>query len=163
MARIVIADAGPLIAFAGTDSLELLHRLFGEVWITGSVERECLAKPGSDAHAITSAIEAGWLIVRTAPQARPSVSGGLGSGEIESIQLAMESSLSSLLVLDDRLARRRALHHGLNIIGTVRLLDLAEKKSLIVSAEQLIQEMREHGYRIAPNLLQQIRGEIPGE
>jgi predicted nucleic acid-binding protein len=47
----------------------------------------------------------------------------------------------------------------LNIIGTARLLDIAEKQGIIPNAEQLIQVMREQGYRISPKLLEQIRSE----
>ncbi|MEJ1436541.1 MAG: hypothetical protein RPU61_04405 [Candidatus Sedimenticola sp. (ex Thyasira tokunagai)] len=61
------------------------------------------------------------------------------------------------MIIDDRLARRYALKQGLNIVGTVRLLDLAEQQGLIVSAEQSICEMASVGYRISVELLMQIR------
>jgi predicted nucleic acid-binding protein len=157
--RIIIADAGPLIAFAEADHLAILRQLFGQVWITASAESECQAKPGRDADAIATAIQAGWLVVTTVTGTTSPVPNALGAGEMDSIQLALQSPKSSLLIIDDRLARRRALTYGLNIVGTVRLLDLAEKLGLITSAEQLIQQMREQGYRIAPSLLRQIRGE----
>ena len=163
MAHFIIADAGPLIAFAGTNNLQLIQQLFGQVWITHSVERECLAKPGQDAERIAIAIEDGWLLVKTAPESEVLIPDALGAGERDSIKLALQSPESSLLIMDDRLARRQALAYELNIIGTVRLLDIAEKRSLIASAEQLIHNMRNHGYRIAPQLLLQIRGEITQE
>ena len=87
----------------------------------------------------------------------------MGAGERDSIKLALQFPKSSLLIVDDRLARRQALAYELNIIGTVRLLDIAEKRGLISSAKQLIHDMRDHGYRIAPKLLLQIRGEITDE
>ena len=87
----------------------------------------------------------------------------MGAGERDSIKLALQFPKSSLLIVDDRLARRQALAYELNIIGTVRLLDIAEKRGLISSAKQLIHDMRDHGYRIAPMLLLQIRGEITDE
>jgi predicted nucleic acid-binding protein len=40
--RVVIADAGPLIALARIDSLALLHALFGRVYITTQVRDEIL-------------------------------------------------------------------------------------------------------------------------
>ncbi|MEA3291550.1 MAG: DUF3368 domain-containing protein, partial [Pseudomonadota bacterium] len=63
MARVVIADSGPLIAFAWIDELGLLAELFGEVRIARSVRDECMAKPGADTRRIEEAIEAGWLVV----------------------------------------------------------------------------------------------------
>ena len=59
MARIVIADAGPLIAFAGIDKLDILRRLFSVVYVTESVMDECLAKYSMDARRIESAIKDG--------------------------------------------------------------------------------------------------------
>lgn len=159
MARIIIADAGPLIAFAGIDHLAVLYRLFSQVCITESVKRECQAKPCRDAAAIATAIRAGWLVVKTVADTASPAPNALGPGETDSIQLALQSPESSLLIVDDRLARRRALEYGLKIVGTVRLLDLAEKRGLITSAEQLVRDMRERGYRIAPKLLLQISGE----
>ncbi len=104
------------------------------------------------------AIQEVWLVVKTAPESQLPVPNALGAGELNSIQLALQSPETSLLIVDDRLARRQALRHGLNIIGTVRLLDIAEKKGIISSAEQLIDDMSECGYRISPKLLEQIRG-----
>ena len=43
MARIVITDAGPLIALAGIDALFILQSLFSEVSVAESVKCECLA------------------------------------------------------------------------------------------------------------------------
>jgi predicted nucleic acid-binding protein len=159
VAQIIIADAVPLIAIAKTNQLQLLQQMFNQVWIPVSVENECLAKPGKDADRITIAIKDGWLVVKTAPKSQLPVPNALGAGELDSIQLALQSPKTSLLIVDDRLARRQALIYKLNIIGTVRLLDIAEKQGIIPSAEQIIQEMTDQGYRISPTLLQQIRGE----
>ncbi len=160
MAQIIIADAGPLIAFAKTKHLQNLQQLFGQVWIPSSVKKECLAKPGLDADRITIAIEDGWLVVKTIPETEPpSFLNALGADELDSIQLALQSPQTSLLIIDDRLARRQALTYALNIIGTARLLDIAEKQGIIPNAEQLRQVMREQGYRISPKLVEQIRSE----
>jgi predicted nucleic acid-binding protein len=52
MARVVIADAGPLIAFTGIDRLVILKQLFAEVIVLQSVIEECLAKEGADAQRV---------------------------------------------------------------------------------------------------------------
>lgn len=159
MAHTIIADAGPLIACAKIGNLHLLRQLFGQVWISRSVKGECLAKPGQDADRITIAIDDGWLIVKTIPESHAQSPNALGEGEMDSIQLALQSPESILFIVDDRLARRHALAYGLNIIGTVRLLDLAEKQGHICSTEQLLHDMCNHGYRISSKLLLQIRSE----
>lgn len=159
MARVVIADAGPLIALACIDTLDLLREFFDEVFVAGSVRDECLAKPGDDSRRISSAIEDGWLKVVTDTGKDQPLSPSLGIGESDSICFALQEPGDSLLIMDDRLARRHALKRGLNIIGTIRLLDLAERLGKTDSAEQRINEMAECGYRVSIDLLKKIRAE----
>lgn len=157
MARIVIADAGPLIAFASVDLLFVLKALFSELVVTESVRAECSEKAGADSQRIGSAIEAGWLSIQRAPKPAKALSSSLGAGESDSIRLAIKNPEDTLSILDDRLARRYALRRGLNLVGTVQLLDLAEQRGLVSDAAACIAHMAERGYRISPDLLKHIR------
>jgi uncharacterized protein len=162
MARVVIADAGPLIAFAAVDRLPILKALFSEVIITPSVRSECAAKPGADTRRIDAAIADGWLVVRTLESPVTPLSPSLGRGESDSIHLAIADPDNTLLILDDRLARRYALKRGLSVVGTARLLHVAEQLGLIGDAARCVQEMAEVGYRISPALLDRIRSADSG-
>jgi len=157
MARIIIADAGPLIAFSSIDALAVLQKLFFEINIAEVVRHECLAKPGTDSQRIEAAIDEGWLVTFPPGVATEPLSPSLGAGESDSIRFALQSPDESLLIVDDRLARRFALKQGINIVGTVRMLDLAEQRGLIKSAELSIAEMTAIGYRVSMELLKQIR------
>lgn len=159
MARIVIADAGPLIALASIDVLPMLRELFSQIYVTGSVRDECLAKTGADARRIGTAVSEGWLRVQPVKSPGHPLSPSLGVGESDSIRFALEAPESALLIVDDRLARRYALQKGLSIVGTVRLLDLAERRGHIASAERCINEMTDYGYRISVDLLRKIHSE----
>lgn len=56
MARLVLADASPLIGLARVDGLRWLQPLFGTVWMPSEVQAEVLSGFGSpDEQAI------GWL------------------------------------------------------------------------------------------------------
>ena len=157
MAGAVIADAGPLIAFAKLDRLSILRRVFSTVTMTESVRMEYSSKTTVDRHHIDAAIAERWLLVEHLDAPATPLSPSLGIGESDSIRLAMRDPDGSLLIIDDRLARRYALRNGLNIIGSVRVLDLAERCGIIGSAEHIIQEMAAHGYRISPAILAMIR------
>ena len=145
MARVVIADAGPLIAFATIDRPPILKGLFSELIITESVRNECAARPGADTRRIDAAIADGWLVVQTIESPAGPLSPGLGQGESDSIRLAIADRDNSLLILDDRLARRYALRRGLSVVGTVRLLHVAEQRGLIGDAARCVREMAEIG------------------
>ena len=155
---VVVSDAGPLIALAKTDSLFIPRMLFSRIRIPEAVERECSQKPGDDSRRIEEAVQDGWIGVVHVGLERTSLSlsSSLGRGEAEAIQLAEETP-QSLLILDDRVARRHALRRGLPFIGTVRLLWLAEQRRVIEDAETVVQRMSEGGYRISPRILQQLK------
>jgi len=161
MARVVVADAGPLIAFAAIDRLSVLRALFSKLLIPESVQVECSAKPGPDTTRIDTAITDGWLQIEAVEAADGPLSPSLGQGESDSIRLAMQDPDNTLLILDDRLARRHALRKGLNIVGTVRLLHLAEQRRLIGDARQCVRDMEETGYRISLALLDRLRDSEP--
>ena len=132
--------------------------LFSRIRIPEAVERECRRKPGDDRHRIEEAVQDGWISVVHVDLERSglTLSSSLGRGEAEAIQLADETP-QSLLVLDDRVARRQALRRGLAFVGTVRLLWLAEQRQLIEDAEVIVQRMVAAGYRISPRILNQLK------
>ena len=160
MAR-VISDAGPLIALAKVDSLFVPRDLFSRIRIPEAVWLECVQKAGTDSRRIEQVASEGWLNVVSLATGQ-SHSQSLGDGEIEAIQLALETE-KALLIVDDRLARREATRRGLDYIGTVRMLHLAEQRSIVDNAEAMIQRMAECGYRISPLILRQLRAQTSGD
>ena len=160
MAR-VISDAGPLIALAKADSLFVPRDLFSRIRIPEAVWLECVQKTGADSRRIEQAASEGWLNVVSGATKR-SHPPSLGIGEVEAIQLALETE-KALLIVDDRLARREATRRGLDYIGIVRMLHLAEQRSIVDNAEATIQRMAECGYRISPLILRQLRAQTSGD
>jgi predicted nucleic acid-binding protein len=81
----------------------------------------------------------------------------LGQGEAETITLAIEEE-ADYVVLDDRLARRKARTLGLNVIGTLRVLrmmldsGLVSKEELAASLETLVQI----GFRISTDIIEKV-------
>ena len=151
----VISDAGPLIALAKVEALFIPRELFSHLWIPRAVWLECREKAGEDSRRIEQAAHEGWVEVVSVAEVL-CLPPSLGRGEAQAIQLALEAE-NALVIMDDRLARRAAMQHGLDYIGTVRMLHLAEQRAIIDSAEDMIQRMAAHGYRISPLLLQQTR------
>lgn len=137
------------------DSLFIARELFSRLWIPEAVWLECSAKADEDSRRIEQAANEGWLNVVSVTTSPP-LPRSLGRGEGEALQLALETA-DALLIADDRLARREATRHGLNYIGTARVLHLAERRSIVDSAEDVVQRMAECGYRISPLLLQQLK------
>ena len=148
---VVISDTGPLIALAGIGQLSLLKSLFNSVIIPESVWMESQVKTDDAAKVIKEAVASGWLTVEPVSMLKD-FPVSLGDGEQQAMRLALDSS-DSLLIMDDRLARREALQLGISFIGTARVAWLAEKKGLAADARKLLVAMAEKGYFISPDLL----------
>lgn len=154
---IIIADAGPLIALAKINQLDLLPALFSSVTITQAVSDECLLSPYADKVLIAEALKKGWLRCVENPVFKHQLSKSLGLGELSSIEYALQETGKTLLIMDDALARKQALRYQLQLVGTAALLFAAQHKSLIIDAETLIAELNNIGYRISATVVAQLK------
>jgi predicted nucleic acid-binding protein len=160
--RVVIADAGPLIALSRVRALPLLSQLFGEVWIPEAVRGEvCDAGFFTGQDQIVAALSAGTLrcvaVDRTHWQPRFA---GVDAGEANAIALA-ESVIATaggraLLIVDDRLGRLEAQARGLPIIGTAAVVGLAKTRGLIPRADEVLRAMQANGYFLGTAVLRAI-------
>ncbi len=154
---IIIADAGPLMAFGRLDFLPVLANTVGPIIIPESVADECTKDnrlPG--AQAIQTAIHNQIITIHTAPIAQQSsqLSSLLGPGEAAAIALAIE--LHAGLLIDEKLTRSVARKLNLKVIGTAGILLLAKQKKLISAVLPIIQELKKTGYYLSDTLIEQI-------
>ena len=155
MARTVVADAGPLIAFGRIEKLDLLPRVLGEVLVPASVVAECvidMEKPG--ARAIRDALR-GKLLTRCPDPAPPQTPFPLlDTGESAAIRVALK--LSAAVLIDEKTGRAIATKLGLSVIGTGGVLLAAKKRGLIPSVQTVLGAIVEHGYHLSDALIQAI-------
>lgn len=129
----LVADSGPLIAFARLGRLEVLRNLATGLAVPTAVWRDVtMEKPGL-AHAIAIG-SVSWIeaVSPTQPLYEPADE-GLGPGEVEALQIGFEMCGVRLLI-DELLVRREASRLRLPIIGTVGLLISAEAAGLVPAA-----------------------------
>lgn len=110
----IVADAGPLMAFAKLGALETLFEIFPRILTAPAVFDEVVTTGvrlgAPDAALIEAAYEQNQLEVRKPPPGSPPLVAALGRGEEESIRLAIEEKAAWFLV-DDAEARRVATAH----------------------------------------------------
>jgi predicted nucleic acid-binding protein len=157
--RIVIADAGPLIALARIESLYLMQRLFGRVTITVTVRNEIMPSNAAfaDAKLFASTLAEGWVDLVDAPIAdyKPT-NPGIHAGEASSIKFACdcrELGDNVLILMDDRAGRFEARSRGLAVLGSAALIGLAKTEGLIPAARPLLEKLVESGYFIGPSIV----------
>lgn len=146
----VVADTGPLIAFARLELLEVLTGLFRQVSLTPTVLMECEAKPDrGEGAVIRGAVDARRLLL-LAPNADPPA-WGIDPGETSAIALALEHGAGVLM--DDKAGRNVALRLGLPAIGTAGVLVLAKRKGLVVSVRSSLEALIASGYYLGENVV----------
>jgi uncharacterized protein len=148
---IIVSNAGPLIALAKIEHFELLQALFHKIAIPQAVFDEVVVRGKGRAGADETQQAVGdWIEVRDV-QNEAMVRGlltKLGRGESEAIVLALEVE-ADLVLLDDYKARTTAEFMGLNITGTVGVLNEAYSGGLITDLRRVVDELIAKGVRLS--------------
>ena len=152
--EVVVADAGPLIALARLDALQLLGKLFRRAWVAESVVSECLARPDRpEGASIHAAVASGLLVPRAALSAPAEWK--LGQGETDSIALALE--IGAGLLIDDRSGRQVAEGLGLATVGVLGVLVRAKRKGHLQLVGPLADSLVVSGYFLAGKVIDDAR------
>jgi predicted nucleic acid-binding protein len=136
----VVSDAGPLMALAKVGRLDLLFQVFPRIWTPPAVYEELITAGlrlgAPDALLLEGCYRSEHIAVRT-PRAMPAEEERvLGSGEAQSIRLALEEQAEWLLI-DDFDARRAASDQlkaaGLEtrVTGTLGVIVMTYQRRLI--------------------------------
>ena len=150
-----ISNTSPLLYLYRTGAIDLLPKLFDEVWTAESVQNELLAgrNKGFD---VPNPADYPWLKIVT-PKSMPSewLALDLGAGELGAMALALENP-DRIILLDDMLARRTAQVAGLQVWGTLKILLEAKSQGLIEKLEPYVTKLSEAGMWISSEVKQRI-------
>lgn len=155
MAKTVVADTGPLMAFGRIGRLDLLPQVLGEVLAPSAVAAECLADletPG--AHAIREALRARVLIKCPDPSPAQQPYPVLAAGESAAIRMALK--LSAAVLIDEKAGRAIATKLGLSLIGSGGVLLAAKKCGLIQTVQPILEAIAGNGYHFSGALIRAI-------
>lgn len=153
---ILVCNAGPIIALAKVDRLELLQGLSREVVIPETVFHEVLAKPGRDAMRIQAAARAFLQVRSDFNPVDPAVAHAtrhLDLGEQAVICLTSVVPAPVRVILDDAAGRRVARFLGLPVIGFIGILLAAKKAGAVPAVIPLLEEARNQGYWLSDGLM----------
>jgi hypothetical protein len=157
----VIANTSPLFYLHRLGLLEILPKLYGSIMIPEAVARE-LEKGASQGEDTPRLRSYSWIeIVRIETPEYLKLVVDLGAGESEVLALATKYP-SSLVILDDRLARRIADMKQFRMTGTVGVLLRARKRNLIPELKPVIENLLSLNFRLKPELVKTVL-EVAGE
>ena len=151
MNKIVIADAGPLIAFARLHQLGLLPQIFKRVLVTDIVFAECAGRSDFPESAlIQEAVTRKQLELCTSPDFS-AFAQKIDAGEASAIAVAIECGCGVLM--DDKAGRRMATNASVPVIGTVGVLVLAKRKGLVPLVMPLLKNLATSGYFLSAEII----------
>lgn len=153
MARLVIADTGPINYLILIGCIDLLPVLFEKVILPEPVQAELSAPNAPQPVCKWIAALPAWIEVREAPaehELDPALK-GIHAGELAAISLAMALK-ADLLLMDDRKGVILARSKGLRVTGTLGILELAALNGLTDLA-LAIERLRETNFRSPDTLL----------
>jgi len=157
----IVSDAGPIVVFARIGRLSLLHDVTGPLLIPDAVHSEIFVKkgamPGASEVAQATWIQRVSVADRSIVDRMPKV---LHEGEREAIALAKERGAQ--LLVDEIRARHAASDLGIDVIGTLRILDHAKRSGHVDLVRPIIAQMQSQGYRFDRMLILRFL-EIVGE
>jgi predicted nucleic acid-binding protein len=153
----VISDSSPLILYSRIGRLDLLRDVFTRVIVPTAVCQEVVAE-GAGRIGSTDIERAGWILRRDLlPKSpRPAPLAELGPGEAEAIALAVQSGEDTMVVLDDRKARRIASELGCVVMGSARVLTLAKNLGLLTTVGPMLKSLREAGLYLSDDAAREI-------
>jgi len=153
-----VLNSSVIIALSTLGYLNKLKHIFAEVLITRAVQEEiCVRGRGLIGEPeLLKAVKDGLIIVKEVKNRLlfNALLDPLAIGEAEAITLTVEER-ADYIVIDDKLARRRAKSMGLNVIGTLRVLRLMYDTKLIDKRQILeaIEKLKEMGFRISDEVI----------
>ncbi len=159
MTRAVL-DSSVIIALSHLNHFQAIPKVFTETIIPKAVYDEiCIKGKGLTGSRMLSNALKQHKVTVTKPENVELVKAlldPLGRGEAEAITIA-STIKPDYIVLDDRLARRKAQTMGLNVIGTLRILGLMNKKNLL-SLEKLLDSLNALstiGFHVSEQVIQE--------
>ncbi|MFO7992018.1 MAG: DUF3368 domain-containing protein [Thermoplasmata archaeon] len=153
---IVVCDSGPLIHLSRIENLYLLREFFEEVYLPEEVYDELTSGeqnlPGSSEIKTSN-----WIKVKVVEKntAKEILMEYLDPGESEAILLAKEMD-ADLLLIDDLAGRRTARTHGIDVMGTLGILDRAANVGEVKDLKAIIETLREKGFWIDDELVRKL-------
>jgi len=150
-----IADSGPLICLTRIGQLDLLPRLFVDIFVPPEVWHEVTVR-GKDHPGAYEVSQTEWLNIQT-PEPRLVIPLGIlvDAGEAQAIALAQTMNDCTLL-LDDARAKKIAQRLGIKTIGTIGLLLRAKRRGLLATIKPLIDALLANGIYIRRELIEAV-------
>ena len=127
----VIVNSTPLIVLSNIGQLDLLKKLYNEIFIPQAVFEEVTEKQDSACQKLKQHTD--WIHVCSIKNTseKRMYQAKLHDGEVEVMILAQEEPKADLVILDDNAAKKTAKFLGLTVTGTLGVIIKSKKLGFI--------------------------------
>lgn len=150
-----VINASPIIHLSRAGHADLLNQLWPRIIVPSPVADEVRAKSQDDVAAQAldhlSCFEVGPAV----PIPPLVASWDLGRGEAAVLAWAV-SHPGALVIIDDLQGRRCALSLGLPLIGTLAVVLIAKRKSLVPAARPVVEALIAHGMYLSTQVVRDV-------
>jgi len=137
----IIVNSTPLISLAIINQVDLLKKIFGNVYIPGTVYNEVIVNGvGRAGYVELSVINWFHVVTPINIPLKYSIMLQLDEGEADVITIAKDKDIS-LVCIDEFAGRNYATLLGLDVIGTLGVLLIAKKKGFIHQLKPLCDKL----------------------
>lgn len=151
---IVVSNSSPLFYLYLLGRLDLLQKLYTEIWIPNAVYREMVLR-GKDKGRAQAIDNAKWInltVLKSSSKATDLCrKTGLDRGESETICLAFEKK-ADIVLIDERDAREYAENQGLYVMGVVGILLTAKAGKFLSKIKPDLEKLRTTNFRMSHQL-----------
>ncbi len=156
--RKVVVNSTPLIALCGIGELDILRKLYGEIFIPEAVYREVTFKEDSACALLKNLCE--WIHVERISSAdeKKMYRAKLHEGEVEVMILACEIN-ADLIILDDNAAKKTAKYLGFKVTGTLGVLLKAKQSGITWEVRPLLEKIKMNGFYISREVEKLVLGQ----
>ncbi len=159
--RLIVADTSPLIYLVLIDHIDILPRLFETVLIPEAVHTE-LSHPLAPAPIQAwAASPPPWLQVKQVPTVAQDVLRPLDAGERAAIILGLAIH-ADLVLIDERKGTQAAIDHGLEVTGTLGIMQRAARRGLLNLADAF-DRLKRTNFRYRQEIMDKLLSEISGQ
>ncbi|MGI8476444.1 MAG: hypothetical protein ACR2OO_08760 [Thermomicrobiales bacterium] len=150
-----ISDSGVLILHSAIARPDLLHSVFGDVFVPGAVWREVVDQ-GRNRPGAAEIADVSWIRRTTRGDARLPETSGLGAWEAAVIGETVAADGATPVLLDDRGARSVAASLGLTVFGSAGVLLLAKNLDLVPAIAPPLLGLTEVGLFVGKTTVDQL-------
>lgn len=155
----IIVNSTPLIVLSNINHLDILQKLYSDIYIPQAVYDEVTAKNDSACQQIKNNLN--WIhICNIQDQTKKRMyQAKLHDGEVEVMILAQENQNNDTVIIDDNAAKKTAKFLGLNVTGTLGVILKAKKNNIISNVSSIMNQLIQNGFYITQDVYNFVKTE----